>query len=547
MCIYCANINSHSGTFFNAAGQSKLGTLSGNGKAVYPTASYTQYFNGDISIQETNNGVLYNTGNVLIDALANWVWNSSVGQPANLTFNFSEYTGGQYTTFDLTDTDKNWAREAFKAAERVADITLTEVPSNGASNADIPVSGAIMPGPVAGVTYIHSSNGIISWAPVQIDEPYVLPQQEAEPGTFGFSIFLHEFGHALGLKHPFDGTPTLPSSQQHMDYTVMTYGDGNYVMREDPTGFQYADVLAFQFLYGVGVHNAGDTTYTFSEYTVETIVDTGGHDVIYLGDVVTAGVTLNLGNGGPDEGHWNIINHGNGDTSVFNFSDGTVIEDVIGGTGNDAIDGNESANFMYGHGGSDTLKGKEGNDTIVGGRSLNDAQDGFDLIYGNDGDDIMFGNSGGDTLYGGNAEVDATDNSDTLYGGLGNDKLYGNGGDDWLIGGSGHDTIYGGNGDDIAIIGWGNESDIIIGFTGAGDPNEGDQIRIMTNVNNSGLTHASQLASRMTTDGFHTWLDLSNAQGYGGGVLIAWHTPDQFDLSQNTVTSDFFITDNVFI
>ena len=38
-------------------------------------------------------------------------------------------------------------------------------------------------------------------------------------------VALHEIGHAMGLKHPFDGDPTLQTSLDNTQYTVMSYTD----------------------------------------------------------------------------------------------------------------------------------------------------------------------------------------------------------------------------------------------------------------------------------------------------------------------------------
>lgn len=548
MCIYCAGTGSHQGYFHSggnaAVAAGKMGPAGKYGKSIYYQDVAIQHVNGGVSVQQASHGVVYNTGDVYIDALANWTWNSTIGQAVTLSFNFSLYHGGNYTPSEFSAADKDWARLATTAAERVANITFSEISSNGAQFADVPISGADIPGGTAGLTYIHSSNGITSWAPIQIDELY-LPMV---PGTLGFSFMLHELGHALGLKHPFDGTPQLPSGQESMDLTVMTYSPGNFVQREDPTGYQYADVKALQFLYGVGSHNAGNTTYVFSERMAETIVDTGGNDTIYLGDSFNTGATLNLGNGGPVAGHWNIVTHNNGQVSKVNFSSTTTIENAIGGLGHDAIDGNDAANYLYGHGGSDTIRGKGGNDIILGGRSVADANDGFDSLLGGDGADMLYGNSGNDTLIGGNGTTDPTSNSDTLYGGSGNDILYGNGGNDWLIGGPGQDTIYGGLGEDRILEGWsgpgnGPNVDIIIGFEGAGVAG-GDQLRVVPGINGSGIATLADLRARAVDDGWHTWISFTDAQGNGSAALILWHTVNDFDWANNG--NDFFITANLF-
>jgi len=99
---------------------------------------------------------------------------------------------------------------------------------------------------------------------------------------------------------------------------------------------------------------------------------------------------------------------------------GTVIENAIGGSGNDLISGNLVGNSIRGGSGDDTINGLEGADSL----------------FGEDGDDDLYGDAGNDYLYGG-------DDSDMLWGGDGRDTLNG---------GAGGDIMNGGAGDDLYIV-----------------------------------------------------------------------------------------------
>ncbi len=59
-----------------------------------------------------------------------------------------------------------------------------------------------------------------------------------------------------------------------------------------------------------------------------------------------------------------------GGEAFLMIADATLIENAIGGDGNDRIEGNGAANTLYGMRGDDALYGMGGNDTLVGGDGL---------------------------------------------------------------------------------------------------------------------------------------------------------------------------------
>src|SRR5437868_15105271 len=66
------------------------------------------------------------------------------------------------------------------------------------------------------------------------------------PGQRGYSIVLHETGHAMGLKHPFEGTPTIDPAHDSGAYTVMSYNRPN-----STTALGCVDIAPTQLLYGL--------------------------------------------------------------------------------------------------------------------------------------------------------------------------------------------------------------------------------------------------------------------------------------------------------
>jgi Ca2+-binding RTX toxin-like protein len=158
----------------------------------------------------------------------------------------------------------------------------------------------------------------------------------------------------------------------------------------------------------------------------------------------------------------------------------TDVENVTGGSGNDALVGGSVANVLIGGPGHDSLDGDAANDVLDGGTGDDELTGGAGtdtVTYAtrtqpvtasldgvqNDGeagesDDIhsdvetLIGGSGADTLTGSPLAdtLSGGGGNDTLRGDLGTDILNGDDGDDTLDGGSGNDTFNGGAGTDTA-------------------------------------------------------------------------------------------------
>ena len=109
---------------------------------------------------------------------------------------------------------------------------------------------------------------------------------------------------------------------------------------------------------------------------------------------------------------------------------------IVGGAGNDVLQGTPNNDVICGLGGNDVLLGGAGGqDTLIGGT-------GDDRLQGGSGHDTLDGRSGNDTLLG-------ESGNDSLNGGSGNDTLNGGTGDDTIVGGPGVDQLIGEGGNDI--------------------------------------------------------------------------------------------------
>jgi serralysin len=330
-------------------------------------------------------------------------------------------------------------------------------------------------------------------------------------GSYDYTATLHELGHALGLKHTFEGGATLPAEYDNYRYSIMSYtpnadyffttitSNGSTIQGSRvgayPTTPMLFDVAAIQARYGADPTTAaGDTVYTFdaSKPIMQTLYDAGGNDTIDLSAHTRASIIDLTPGAFSSIAKWSASDQAAfykaqvpganayidgifSDSRTYTWTDNlaiafnTTIENVRGGSGNDRVLGNDAANNINGGGGGDTIngangddyiRGDAGNDSLVGGA-------GFDDINGNTGADTISGGDDNDWVVGGqDNDLIAGDNgNDIVYGNLGNDTLSGGNGDDWVRGGQGDDIVDGGAGNDLL---WGDRgNDTVTGGAGA--------------------------------------------------------------------------------
>ncbi|MCL7406848.1 M10 family metallopeptidase C-terminal domain-containing protein [Paradonghicola geojensis] len=363
-----------------------------------------------------------------------YTWSSAPATGASITWGFRDSgtaldADGKTTAFaQLTTAQMDAATEVATYASSLSNLTLTQVATGGTTN-----SATIL---MAGYTSTTDGAGAYAYFPgstatsntagdLWVNNRWV--STSALPvGGYSYFVFLHEFGHAIGLSHPGDynaaagttiayGTNAQFISDSHQ-YSVMSYFDEANTMQNMglyPQTYMLYDIYALQLLYGVNTSaNSGDSVYGFNtnvggvfdfstnDKPLLSIWDGDGSDTIDLSGFTT-GQLLDL-----NDGAFSNIGGYDGNVSI---AYGAVIENGIGGTAADTINGNEYAN---------TIRGLSGNDTIDGG----------------DGNDLLFGNLNHDVINAGNG-------ADDVRAGWGNDTLSGGAGDDLMRGGEGADTF----------------------------------------------------------------------------------------------------------
>ncbi|MBI2770716.1 MAG: Ig-like domain-containing protein [Burkholderiales bacterium] len=222
-------------------------------------------------------------------------------------------------------------------------------------------------------------------------------------GSYAFLTAIHEIGHALGLNHMgnYNGTGNwTPSSfQDSIVYSVMSYfGPGAAVRSSEVADADWVaansrnylpqtpmlnDVMAIQSVYGASTSTRTDDTvygfsstvtgtaaniynFTINQNPILTLWDSGGNDTLNLSGFSTASV-INLEAG--------VYSSCNSMTNNIVIAYNCVIENAVGGSANDVLNGNAVANRLDGGSGNDTISGGDGNDTLTGGAG-NDQVDG---------------------------------------------------------------------------------------------------------------------------------------------------------------------------
>jgi Ca2+-binding RTX toxin-like protein len=349
------------------------------------------------------------TGNAQVDGLLSGIkWAVSAltySFPANSTFYGSGYGAGEPNSgFEVFNgTQQNAVRAVLQTYAAVANITFSEWTETTTVHADLRFAESNLPSTAWAYMPSTAAEGGDAW----FNRPTGVYNAPIK-GNYAYFTFIHEIGHALGLKHPHEvegAFGALPVDRDGVEYTVMSYR--SFVGGSTSSGylnetFSYPqtpmvnDVAAIQQMYGANyATQSGATTYRWSPTTGEmfvngvgqgapganrvltTVWDGGGVDT-YDFTAYSASVRIDL-----QPGAWTVLPttqiaqlHFDGsrpapgaiaNALLYNADPRSLIENALGGSGGDVLTGNDAANRLSGGAGRDSIFAGTGDDTLIGG------------------------------------------------------------------------------------------------------------------------------------------------------------------------------------
>jgi beta-glucanase (GH16 family) len=398
----------------------------------------------------------------------------TAGQPALTTETFAD-DGTAVTTRHVAHLSTDPAHASSSELSAAGAKALLIWDQGGAIQAaykdgsSIGASVTLATGTIAGTqmsgSFLSDGKVLVTWVQTDGGVQHVWAEI-VDPSTM--SLARQELGAGSGDVHV--------TATAHGGFAV-SWTDGSGVDARGYDGYgYYGDVVSAQGQVA-GINAAGEVVVSWSD-------GSGQHSQLY--DLLDDPFNNHQGASPPPppSGPSNQTASASNTTLVGGAGDDTL----NGWSGNASMSGMDGDDVVHGGAGWDYVNGNKGDDVIDGGSGGNDwlvGGQGNDQISAQASDNILYGNLGNDTLNGGVGD-------ELIRGGKGDDVLQGGAGRDWMSGDRGSDTLTGGTGADTFHSSAGAGLDVVTDFSYA----EGDRIQL-----DAGTTfHASQSGADVVVD-----------------------------------------------
>jgi len=229
---------------------------------VFPTTTFASdkvtYTSADHIAASNDNRVdsLVTTTAWLFEQPTSWNWNDLASTQNNTLYymfptsattvesqGFSATNLSQFTGFNQNQ--KTGTQEALTELSKITGISFVE--TTDASLANIYMFGSDIGKDLAGLADAGSQQYKITVAVNSTSSTTT----DLRAGSGDHELIEHELGHALDMKHPFQGSVQLPKDQDTSNYTVMSYTTPSETWYSASSSvYGPYDIAALQYMYG---------------------------------------------------------------------------------------------------------------------------------------------------------------------------------------------------------------------------------------------------------------------------------------------------------